>query len=162
MESEQKLPYGLLLEDVIGYLHEFDVIEDQIVTHDVERLVDKGSLLTVMSQDEAKEIAGHITPLPNYKHVFNQLTITLHCTSNDLFSITKRQRDLLNGVSKKDDRIEVLHNLDWVEKLRHGSYVYVTIPTIPTPVSGVICHMGPLEGEQGTKFGILLQVCGSI
>jgi len=46
-----------------------------------------------------------------------------------------------------------------VDKLKIKSYVYVTIPTIPTPMKGIIHHIGPLKGEAGTKFGIELQVC---
>ena len=156
---EKKLPFGLLLEDVIGYSHQDILIEDQIVTRDQKLLVNKGSLLTVLSQREAKATSGHINPLPNYKYVSNHVTITLHCKARYVFPITRNQRDLLHGVPSKSDRIEVLNNLIWVEKLNYGSYVYVTIPTIPTPVSGVVCHIGPLEGEVGTKFGIELQVC---
>ena len=53
----------------------------------------------------------------------------------------------------------MLHDLDWVEKLQCRSIVYVTIPTTPTPVRGIISHVGPLKGEAGTKFGIELLVC---
>ena len=124
-----------------------------------KQLVIKGSLLTVMSQAEAKILTGDNKSLHNYKFVSVHHTVTLHCTPHQVFPITKNQRALLSGVPRQSDRIEVLHNLDWVEKLQYESFVYVTIPTIPTPVKGVIYYVGPLEGEAGTKFGIELQVC---
>ena len=158
---EQEKPFGLLLEDVIGNSHQHIVIDDQIITHHQKFLVVKGSLLTAMSQKEAKAIAGDIEPLHNYKFVSDyHQQITLHCKPYQVFLVTKGQRALLNGVPRESDRIEVLHNLDWVEKLNYGSYVYVTISTIPTPVRGIVYHFGPLEGEAGTQIGIELQVCG--
>ena len=155
---EQK-SFGLLLEDVIGNSHQDILVDDQLVTYHQKFLVIKGSLLTVMSQVEARIITGDNKSRHNYKFVSDHHTITLHCKPCQVFLITKEQRALLNGVPRESDRIEVLHNLDWVEKLQYGSFVYVTIPTIPTPVKGIIYHVGPLEGEAGTKFGIELQVC---
>ena len=154
--------FGLLLEDVIGYSHQEVLIDQTVTTRDQKLLVNKGSLLTVMPQREAKATAGHITPLPNYKYILNRITITLHCKPSYVMPLTRNQRDLLQGVPRKNDRIEVLNNLIWVEKLQYASFVYVTIPTIPTPVSGRICHIGFLEGEVGIYFGIELQVCGSM
>ena len=155
---EQK-PFGLLLEDVIGNSHEDILVDDQMATYHQKLLVAKGSLLTVLSHKEAKIIASDIKALHNYKFILGGLTITLHCSASQVFPITENQRALLQGVPRKSDRIEVLHNLDWVEKLHFGSFVYVTIPTIATPVRGIVSHVGPLEGEVGTKFGIELQVC---
>ena len=149
----------MLLEDVIGYAREGVIVDDQLVTYDKKYLVVKGSLLAAMSQKEAKATVGNIIPLPNYKYVYNHLTITLHCQPHQVFALTKSQRALLNGVQRENDRIEVLHNLDWVEKLHFGSYVYVTIPNIPIPVRGIIYHIGPLDGVGGTHFGIELNVC---
>ena len=158
---EQK-SFGLLLEDVIGNSHENSLIDDQmiemILCHQ-KILVVKGSLLTVMSQMEARTITGDNKLRHNYKLVSDYHTITLHCKPSQVFSITKNQRALLSGVPRESDRIEVLHNLDWVENLHFGSFVYVTIPTIPTPVKGLVYHVGPVEGEAGIKFGIELRVC---
>ena len=152
-------PFGLLLEDVIGISHENILVDDQIAMCNQKLLVAKGSLLTVLSHKETKTIASDIKALHNYKFYVGYLTITLHCNASQVFPITRNQRALLQGVPRKSDRIEVLHNLDWVEKLEFGSIVYVTIPTNTIPVRGIVNHVGPLEGEVGTKFGIELQVC---
>ena len=151
--------FGLLLEDVIGKSHEDSLIEDQMILCHQKFLVVKGSLLTVMSQTEARIINNDNKSRHNYKLVSGYHTITLHCKPSQVFPITKNQRALLSGVPRESDRIEVLHNLDWVEKLHYGSFVYVTIPTIPTPVKGLVYHLGPVKGEAGIKFGIELQVC---
>ena len=160
LENMEHKPFGLLLVNVTGNSHVDFVVDDQMVTCHQKFLVPKGSLLTVLSEKEAKVIAGDIKPLHNYKFVSGHHPITLHCNPSQVFPITRNQRALLNGVPRESDRVEVLHNLDWVEKLILGSFVYVTIPTIPTPVKGIVHHVGPLEGEAGTKFGIELQVCG--
>ena len=151
--------FGVLLENVIGYSCEDVIIDDQLATYDQKHLVVKGSLLTALSQQEAKATVGNINPLPNYKCVCSHLTIMLHCKPHQVLALTKNQRALLSGVPRENDRIKVLHNLDWVEKLHFGSYVYVTIPTISTPVRGVIYHIGSLDGVVGTHFGIELDVC---
>ena len=50
---EQK-PFGLLLEDVIGYSHQNVAIDNEVVSGCEKTFVVKGSLLTAMSQEEAK------------------------------------------------------------------------------------------------------------
>lgn len=154
---EEKL-FGILIETVIGYTSEEILIEDQGVTTYQKRAVTKGTLLTVMSHGEAKMTADRFDPPHNYKCVIEHETVTLYCKPTVIYQLTKSERNLLNGVQKRDERIEVLHNLDWVGKLHLGSCVYVTIPTIPVPVRGVVSHIGQLKGEVGTKFGIELQV----
>jgi len=47
-------PFGLLLENVIGYSYEDVLYDDQFVTYNHEHMVFKGSLLTMMSQRKAK------------------------------------------------------------------------------------------------------------
>ena len=111
-----------------------------------------------MSQKEAKSIAGDSKPQHNCKFVSGHHPITLYYKPYQVFPITSNQRALLNGVSSVGNRIKVIHKLDWVEKLKYGFYVYVTIPTIPTPVKGLFCHVGPLDGAAGTKFGIEILV----
>lgn len=159
---EQSKPFGLLLQSVVGYSQENVVCYDQVATYDQKLLVEKGSLVTVLSQREAKATVGHFKPLHNYKYVEDHRTVTLYCETTQVYPLTKNQRALLNGVVRKSVRIEVLHNLDWVERLKEGQYVYVTIPTIPVPVKGVVRLIGPLKGEVGTKFGIELQVATCI
>ena len=154
---EEKL-FGILIKSVIGYITVEILIEDQSIIKCQQRLVTKGTLLTVMSHGEVRMTADEFDPPHNYKCVVDCETITLYCKPTEVYQLTKSERDLLNGVTRKDDRIEVLCNLDWVGKLHFGSYVYVTIPTIPVPVRGVIRHVGPVKGEVGTKFGIELEV----
>ena len=158
---EEKL-FGILIEHVIGYAHveNFEIFnEDQSFTHYQTCLVTKGTLLSVMSHGEAEMTADKFYPPHNYKCVVDHGT-TLYCEPTQVHQLTKSEKNLLTGVTRKDNRIEVLRNLDWVGKLQLGSSVYVTIPTIPVPVKGEICYIGPLKGEVGTKFGIELQVSG--
>ena len=156
----EEKPFGILIKDVIGYTQVEILVEDQSVTHYQKRSVTNGTLLTAMSHGEARMTADKFDPPHNYKYVVEHETITLYCKPTQVYRLTKSERALLNGVARKDDRIEVLQNLDWVGKLQFGSFVYVTIPTIPVPVKGIVCHIGPLQGEVGTKFGIELQVSG--
>ena len=135
------------------------LIEDQGFTQYQKHLVPKGTLLTVMSHGETRITADEFDPPHNYKCVMDHETVTLYCKPTEVHQLTKSERNLLNGVPMTNERIEVLHNLDWVGKLHFGSIVYVTIPTIPVPVRGVVCYIGQLEGEVGTKFGIELLVC---
>ena len=150
--------FGILIEGVIGYISMEILIEDQGVTMYQKRAVTKGTLLTVMSHGEARMTAEKFDPPHNYKCVVDHETITLYCKPTEVYPLTKGERSLLKGVPRNDERIEVLCNLHWVGKLHLGSCVYVTIPTIPVPVRGVVCHIGGLKGEVGTKFGIELLV----
>ena len=150
--------FGILIKEVIGYTNVEILIEDQGFTQYQKRLVNKGTLLTVMSHGEARMTADEFDPPHNYKCVMDHETVTLYCKPAQVYQLTKSERNLLNGVPRTDERIEVLRNLDWVGKLHLGSGVYVTIPTIPVPVRGVVSHIGQLKGEVGTKFGIELLV----
>jgi len=119
--------------------------------------VPKGTLLITLSPAESKETAGHFEPLHNYKSVNSQ--ITLYCTTTEVKQLTYKQKDLLVGINRLESRLEVLHKLDWVDKLDIRSPVFVTIPTITVPVQGIIRYIGALSQEVGTKFGIELLVC---
>ena len=151
---EEKL-FGILIENVIGYAHVEVLAEDQRIT---QYLVTKGTMLTVLSHGEVRITANKFDPPHNYKCLVGHKSITLYCNPSEVYQLTRSEKDLLNGVTRKSERIEVMHNLDWVGKLYFGSFVYVTIPTIPVPVKGLIYYVGPLKGEVGIKFGIELQV----
>lgn len=150
--------FGILIEGVVGYANMEILIEDQGVTQYQKRLVTKGTLVTFMSHGEARMTAEDFDPPHNYKCMVDGEIVTLYCKPSEVYQLTKNERNLLNGVPRGDERIEVLRNLDWIGKLHLGSCVYVTIPTIPVPVRGVVTHIGQLKGEVGTKFGIELQV----
>lgn len=147
-------PFGLLLMEEHGYLKEDTGIDCKSDIKSCKHLIGKGSLLTVFS-DVADRSAG--SP-HNYKYVSGDLTLTLHCKPDQVHPLTKKQRDLLEGVEREADRITVLYNLDWVEKLELQSYVYVTTPTILDPVKGVIHYIGSPMGQTGIKFGVELLV----
>ena len=154
----EEMLFGILTENIIGYTSLEILIESQGITTYQKREVIKGTLLAVMSNNEARMTADRFDPPHNYKCVLDHEITTLYCKPTEVYRLTKSERNLLQGVPRNDERIEVLHNLDWVDKLHFGSCVYVTIPTIPVPVRGVVCHIGGLIGEVGTKFGIELLV----
>lgn len=148
----------MLLESIVGFSHQDIVVDDQITTVDYKHLVVKGSLVTVLPYKEARSIVKRHNPPHNYKYVLGDLVITLHCRPDQVYPLTKNQRSLLHAVAQENERLEVLHNLSWVDNLDQESFVHVTIPTIPVPVRGIIRHKGRLQGEVGTMFGIELTV----
>ena len=118
-----------------------------------ERLL-RGSLLVELTDGEAKETQQHFTPPLNYKK-YSDDSVKLYCKPEQVFQLSDEQFSLLLGVKLPFDRYKVLNILRWVEKLRIGYGVNVTIPY---PVRGIIRYIGPLPGEEGTKFGIELLV----
>lgn len=78
--------------------------------------------MITLSQDESIKTCGSFNPPHNYKCM--DLSVTLHCTPTEVKQPTCRV----------DSRLEVLHKLDWVNKLNVESLVYGTIPTIAIPV----------------------------
>lgn len=161
LQDMEGQPFGLLLKDAIGYLKEDSDIQGISDLQKCKHLIGKGSLLTVLSDKEAESTASHFDPPHNYKYVSDQLTLTLHCKPDQVHPLTVHQRDLLGGIKQENDRILVLHNLDWVDKLKVKSSVYVTIPATSVPVKGVVRYIGPLKEETGINFGVelLVSVC---
>jgi len=153
-----RLPYGLLLENVDGYKKN-DAFRGggQVSASYNKQAIPKGTMLAALSYEESKATASHFNPFHNYKSVTN-LSVTLHCKVHQVYQITREQRDILQGVRSLEDRLKVLHKLDWVAELQLGSFVYVTIPSIPVPVRGVIGHIGTLRKQIGTMFGVELMV----
>ena len=121
-----------------------------------ERLL-RGSLLVELTDVEAKETHQHFTPPLNYKK-FSDDSVKLYCRPEQVLQLSDKHFSLLLGVKLPFDRYKVLNILHWVEKLKAGFGVNVTIPTIPYPVRGIVRYIGSLPGEEGTKFGIELLV----
>jgi len=148
----------LLLENVDGYKKQDAFVGGHVSISYHKQAVPKGTLLIALSREESKATASHFNPFHNYKSMTNFL-VTLQCKVHQVYQITQEQRSMLQGVRRLEDRLEVLHKLDWVAKLQLGSFVYVTIPSIPVPVRGVVRHIGRLRKQVGTMFGVELMVC---
>ena len=117
----------------------------------------RGSLLLELTDVEARETNQYFTIPLNYKKYSDDL-VKLYCKPEQVLQLSDEQFNLLLGVKYPFDRYKALNILHWVEKLKSGFGVNVTIPTIPHPVRGVIRYIGLLPSEEGTKFGIELLV----
>lgn len=155
MEQE---PFGLLTKDTIGYLQEDSNVIGKSDLEKCKHLISKGSLLTFLSDEKAESTAKHFNPPHNYKYESGKLTLTLHGNPDQVYPVTMSQRMLLDGIKQENDRIGALHNLNWVDKLKLQSKVYVAIPTTFDHVKGVVRYIGPLKQETGKIFGVELLV----
>ena len=155
------LSYGLLLEETVGY-KKLDTSRSgrPSITYQKQKIA-KGTLLVTSPHEESQNIASHLHHVHKYKPM-GEMGVSLYCDANQVYRITREQRDMLFGVRNMESRLEELYKLGWVCKLDFGSSVYVTIPTIPTPVSGVIRHVGKICGQLGTVFGVELMVHVSV
>ena len=154
----EHLPYGLLLETVYGHKKHKAFRAGHVSFSFFKQKVPKGTLLITLSYEESRAIAGHFKPLHNYKSM-TDFKITLYCNVHQVYQITREQRDMLHGIGRLEDRVKVLDKLDWMVRLNLGSVIYVTIPSVPVPVRGMIRHIGRLNGEMGTMFGVEMLVC---
>ena len=145
----------ILLEDAVAHkLTKWNLLVSKSFVG--ERLT-RGSLLVELTDGEARETQQYFTPPLNYKK-YSDDSVKLYCKPEQVFQLSDEQFSLLSGVKLPFDRCKVLNILHWVEKLKVGYGVNVTIPTIPYPVRGIIRYIGSLPGEEGTKFGIELLV----
>jgi len=146
--------YGILLEDVQGFSHSPSYSQE---------LVHKGSLVIRAESSDVATIneVHHLTV--NYKLDIQSTTNTfLFANSRVVFCISSLQRDFLLGVNSLDNRLLLLGTkLKWMESLKIGSHVLVTISTDPLSVRGTVRYIGNLSGKDGTHFGIELLVCNS-
>ena len=117
----------------------------------------RGSLLVELTDTEARETQQYFIPPLNYKK-YSDDSVKLYCKPEQVLQLSDEQFNLLLGVKYPFDRYKALNILHWVEKLKSGYGVNVTISTIPHPVRGVIRYIGLLPSEEGTKFGIELLV----
>ena len=148
--------YAVLLKSGRGFKEEKGERQFKPVT------VHKGTLLVYLDSLAVKRIQEKYNCLMNYKvadgYEIFESEVFLFVTGSSISHITTLHRDFLFGVKQTHCRMELLKSLQWVQSLRLGSDVYVTIATIPTPVRGIIRYIGELPGEEGTKFGIEMMV----
>ena len=154
----ERLPYGLLLETVDGHKRQEGYRAGHVSISFSKQKVPKGTLLIALSHEESRATAGHFKTFHNYKSMAD-FKITLCCNVHQVYQITREQRDVLRGIRRLEDRVKVLNKLDWIDRLNLGSIIYVTIPSVPVPVKGMIHHIGRLNGEVGTMFGVEMLVC---
>ena len=148
--------YYILLEDKVAYKQKKGW--NPLTPAYTDDHILKGSLLMALSGSEARESVQYFNFLVNYKK-YSDPTLKLYCDPKDVRQLSEKQFNLLLGVKHVTDRYQLLRTLQWVESLDKGDPVAVTIPTIPAPVKGVVQYIGPLPGEEGTKFGVELLVC---
>ena len=161
----QEKSYALLLQDIDGFKEEIGYVGcgKQLKTVTIA----KGSLLVRLNPSVVNAVRKQHDCLVNFrvdgsgKNLRDgspKNTEILYVNSDVLLFLSRCQRDLLLGIKNPNNRLEVLVRLGWIESLREGDEVHVTIATIPTPVRGIIRYIGGLPGEDGRKFGIELKV----
>ena len=163
---DQEESYALLLQDVDGFKEEISRIgygkELKAVT------IVKGSLLVRLNPSVVNAVRKQHGCSVNFRvdgsgknlrDGSSKNTEILSVNPDVLLFLSRCQRDLLLGVKNPNNRLEVLVQLEWIESLREGDEVHVTIATIPAPVKGIIHYIGGVPGEDGRNFGIELKVC---
>ena len=149
--------YGLLLQDIQGFKEDTSFIGDGQQFMSIQIL--KGSLISRLKTSDITVIKTVYECFVNYKvDTEPQSNMYLFAGPEYVFPLSGLQRDFMLGVKKHSDRLEMLGKLKWIESLKKGSEVYVTIATIPVPVRGVVRYIGGLPGKDGRKFGIELMV----
>jgi len=146
----------ILLKDEVGHkqTNKWNILAARSY---IEEHILRGSLLVELTDAEARETHQYFTNPLNYKK-YSDNSVKLYCKPEHVCQLNDKQFNLLLGVKLPSDRYKALNILNCVEKLRVGYGVNVTIPTIPHPMRGIIRYIGPLRGEEGTKFGIELLV----
>ena len=164
----QEETYALLLQNVEGFKEETNFVGYGKQLKPVT--VKKGSLLIRLNPSIVNAMKKNHDYLVNYRVDYylskalrgdNPVKNTefVFVDSGVLFYLSRHRRDLLLGVNNPYNRLEMLGRLEWVESLKKGSGVHVTIPTIAAPVRGIVRYIGGLPGEEGSKFGVELLVC---
>ena len=151
ISSVDKLDHALLLEDMCGR----NCVTDCELYNPV--IVSKGTLLKTISFEDFDVTIRQLDFQCNYK-VMDDENIKLQCNPVAVYQLTNWQMQLLEAVEHLQDRIEVVHKLEWAEGLRPGISVYVTIPIYPYPVKGIIHHCGRVPDKHGIYFRVELIV----
>ena len=146
----------ILLEDTVAY-KQVNKWNPLAAKSYIEEHLLRGSLIVELNDSEAREARQWINSPVNYKK-FSDDSVKLYCGPECVHQLNDKQFNLLLGVKFSFDRYKMLKILPWVEKLQVGYAIKVTVPPIPHPVRGVVQYIGPLPGEDGTKFGIELLV----
>ena len=117
----------------------------------------KGSLLVELTESEARRTQQFYSIPLNYKKYSNDL-VKLYCEPEYVRQLNDKQFTLLLAVEYPFDRYKALEILSWIEKLKVGDGVFVTITANRQPVRGIVQYIGSLPGEEGTMFGVELLV----
>ena len=154
--------YAVLVKEVQGH-KELEVSSDTDYPLSYENIdISAGSLVKRLSPADVLAIRTAYKFKVNYSvyssSSHDQSGVLLFASSDQLYELTKKQKDLLLAVDLVIDRVEVLKKFPWVESLEIGSKVYTTIDTIPVPVKGEIKYIGLLSSVEGIRFGIELIV----
>ena len=146
----------VLLEDTVGHTLTSKWNPLAAKSYIEEHLL-RGSLIVELTDCEAREARQWINSPVNYKK-YSDDSVKLYCGPEHVRQLNDTQFNLLLGVKVPFDCYKSLNILPWVETLQVGYGVNVTVPHIAHPLRGVIQYIGPLPGEEGTKFGIELLV----
>jgi len=144
----EKAHYGLLLEDVIG------CTKDGLSYTEVS--ISKGSLLQASVNCDAF-VAGITYPCHNYM-LLADFSVTLFCDSDLVHQLTTVQMELLRGIQSLSDRLVEIQKLSWVESLKIGFSVCVSLPSATSPQKATIQYIGEVNNESGRRFGLKLKV----
>jgi len=156
-ESARPMPKKcILLKDAVACRQVRNKWNPLLPKYVAEHLV-RGTLLVQLTEDEARENHQRFTAPLNYKKHSDD-SVKLYCKPEQIQQLSDEQFCLLLAVKLPAGRYKALNILNWVEKLKVGCSVNVTISTIPQPVVGIIQYIGSLPGEEGTTFGIEIMV----
>ena len=148
-------PYGLLLEDVMGYK------KDTSGQFHTELIISKGSFLQPFVTHN-KPLADTIYTYSHHNNnILTDLSATLCCYPAhwQVHQLTTVQKHLLSGIQSLPNRIKEIHNLSWVESLKIGFAVCVFLPSTNNPQKATVQYIGEVTGEIGRRFGLKLKVC---
>ena len=154
--NNERSDFALLLEEMCGrkYLTDCKLSD---LTHYNPVIISKGTILEAATHTECRNIPKESDFIFNYK-VMGDSNIKLQCNPVEVRQLTNRQMRLLQAVEHLQDRIEVVHKLEWAEGLRPGVGIHVTIPSYPYPVKGIIQHCGKVPDKYGIHFRVELIV----
>lgn len=151
-----RLEFALLLKEVCGRKYLTDCKLSNLARYD-SVIIKKGTILKNVTCEEFRNITEQSDFIFNYK-VMDDNNIKLQCTVLEVRQLTYHQMQLLQAVEHPQDRIEVVHKLEWAEGLRPGVGIHVTIPVYPYPVKGIIQHCGKVPDKNGIHFRVELIV----
>ena len=148
------MDYALLLNDKDGkkFLTDYKLSNPAA---NVPVTVSKGSLLKAVTLEECSDLIKMSRFPFNFKAVDN-FNIKLQCNLLEIKQLTYHQMQLLQAIEHIQDRCEVVHKLEWAERLRSGTGIHIIIPNLPHPVKGIIQEQ--LSDENGTRFKVELIV----
>ena len=161
MSWEPALPYAVLLQDVTGHKQYRSFILGPCFGN---QPVLRGTLLLRLSPEEVRGLnqyqSVNATPF-NFK-VQEEPSIKIYCNAHVVQLLNYEQMEILLAIRSLHNRFNAVDKLEWADKLKEGSTVYVTIPTLPTVAKGVVRYAGKLPGESGRYFGVEMLVCSYV